>query len=537
MNLLTAPQVWADYDADKYDLEPKAEGGGLYTYTAQKTDTGDVRVQIEVKTPDYDSNKVLLLIGRYDAKVQKEVAVDLVKRGYTVCVPDYSGIAENTLTAFPAQLEYGYFEKAGDHIKKVSPTAKDTSQYLYAVIIRRAITFINEVLNKKEIILMAFGDGVEVAMQAAGEDKRTLGLVCINGASYLEYVNYPKYGSNKELPIDDEIMAWLTGVSSVAYAKRIEVPVLFALGSNGTQSDIDRMVNIFNLIPGGDIRLTISPRYADNIDRRAYDTVLMWLENKFVFSTLPEMPVVTLSVNKEGAVYADVKVDSVLKIDEVTVYYSYGDYNHTTRHWENEKGVAAAINEFIAKLEISEPDAPLFVFAEVKYRNNITLSSLPVYQALGSYKVKSAANNFNPIIYQYSDDDGEFIEAGAGDVLLNGSLKEAVIPVGLKGIMCQNSAMVNFAIGTKKNMSGKLLQIDVFGPEEYELSVTLMTGGDAPRTYTAVKETESGDMFTSVRYVPNDFKDKDFRALENWSAVKAVRIDNPGIVVGKVMYV
>lgn len=544
MNLLTAPQVWANYDAEKYPLDVKLlserEGVKFFAYVANKAADGDICVQIDVYSPDFDSNKVLLLVGEYGKTVQNDIIFDLVKRGYLVCVPDYSGIKENTNTFFPSSFEYGYYNKAGDHIKKVSPTALDTSQYLYAVNIRRAFTFITDYLNKKDIILIGFGLGVEVAMQTVAEDKRPIGLVCINAASYIEYVKYNKYGSDKEMKIDDELMCWLTGVSSTAYAKHIEIPVLFALGSNGTISDIDRLSNIYNLIPSEDVRIVICPKYIDNIDNQGYNTVLAWLESHFVYSTLPYLPQISVNVNKEGAIYAEIKFDNIIKVEEVKVYYSYGDYNHSTRYWEEVLGESVGMDNYIAKLEVSEADVPLFAFAEIKYRNNITLSSIPYYQNLSSHKVKSSRYKLNPIVFQYLEDEEEFTEISENAVVLKSSLIEGVIPIGLKGLKCEKGGIVSFAIGTKKNISNdKILQIDTYSDEdEYELSITLITGGEISNEYTAVKHIEiDTDTFCSARFVSNDFKDAKYKPLEDWSQVKGIRINNANIIVGKIMYI
>jgi hypothetical protein len=543
MNLLTAPQVWDNYDPNELDLEANfhqtEENCKTYSYLAKKSTDGDVYAQIKVHYPSFDSNKVVLLVKNYGKYIQQEVVIDLVNKGYIVCIPDYDGCTDNTFTSFPQSLEYGYFNKTGEHINKVCPTALETCQYLYAVILRRAITFINDFLSKKEIVCIGFDKGVEVAMQVTAEDKRILGLACINGASYNEYIGHNKYGNDNELQIDDELMSWLTGVSSIAYAKHINVPVLFAVGSNGMQSDIDRISNIFKLIPNDNIRLVISPRYLDNIDSKSYNTVLSWLEITFVYSKLPKLPVISTNINKEGAVYANINIDSCIKVDEINVYYSYGDYNHATRYWEDEKGEAISIDEYIAKLEIGEAQAPLFSFAEVKYKNGITLSSIPFYQALSGHNVKISRYRLNPIVFQYSMDEGEFTEVNENSIVLENSLIEGVIPMGLKGLKCQNGAMVSFAIGTKNNIpNDKLLQIDTYSElKNYDLNISIITGGEISKEFTAIKSVETVNTFVSERFVANDFKDKDFMPLEDWSKVKGIKINNSNVIVGKIIYV
>ena len=83
----------------------------------------------------------------------EKLIISLVRAGYAVVVPDLSGVGEFK-TEFPESLEYGLYEKAGEHIKKVMPTAKETSQYLYTIIVRRALTFVKRVVSDGRLIVM-----------------------------------------------------------------------------------------------------------------------------------------------------------------------------------------------------------------------------------------------------------------------------------------------------------------------------------------------------------------------------------------------
>ena len=98
------------------------------------------------------------------------------------------------MSEFPESLEYGLYEKAGDHIKKVMPTAKETSQYLYTIIARRTLTFVKRVVSDGKIIVMGLSDAVEIAIAVSALEKDVVdGLACLNGAGYREYIKQNRY--------------------------------------------------------------------------------------------------------------------------------------------------------------------------------------------------------------------------------------------------------------------------------------------------------------------------------------------------------
>ena len=541
MELMTTTQVWEGFDATELELDSvllsKKEDVSSYTYLAKRVSDGDVTIDIKVYSPNFESQNVVLLVGSYTKIPQKGIIDDLVKKGYIVCLPDFGGILENTATVFPESLDYGYYAKAGNHANKMCLTPIETTQYLYAVIIRRAITFINKILNKEKIVIMGLSDGVEIAMQVAGEEKRINGLVCINGASYLEYVKHNKYDS-EEMIMDDDMLSWLTGVSSTSYAKKIQVPVMFAIGSNGTLSDIDRLSNIFNIIQHNKIRAVISAKYIDNIDYRAYNSVVSFIKYCFVGSMPPEMPDIELDFNEDGTIYANVLIDNIIEAEKVRVFYSVGEYNHATRYWQVAAGESAGLKEYIAKLNVKLGDSPLFVFAEIQYKNGLLLSSLPYFHKLPLTNETNNSSISSPIVFYYNSNIEEFTEVSSDEVILEGSVREGTLPIGLKGICCDNGSLISFAIGNKNKISkDKILQVDAYSDvEDTMFSITAITSGENNEEFTAKVVLDCEDSFVSLKFDCSDFKNAKFMPLMTWSQMKGIRINNNKVVIGKIMF-
>lgn len=538
--MMTPSLLWAGFDAQSENLNSKLlseeNNKKTYAFLAMTATDGEVIAEINVFSPPSPTKKAVLLVGEYYRLPQSDLIENLVSKNYLVCYVDYSAVGKNTNTVFPPSLSYGVIANAGDHLKKLCPTAKDTCQYLYSVIVKRAITFIQKELLQKEIVLVGIKSGVEIAMQTAGSDNRLLALACICGAGYTEYLDKPKY-ENDEIILNDELMQWLTSVSSVAYAKHIKLPVLITVGSNGKLSDIDRLSNIITLMAESEVRINISPRYLDNISKKSYNNFVKWLEGVFLYSTPPEIPVMTINVNNAGAVYASVRTDSCIEVESVKVYYSYGDNSHSTRYWSSSAGETVGECEFIAKMPVSEPSGPLFAFCEVNYRNGIVLSSIIYHIDLENYKITTEKATNIPIIFQYATHQGNFTEVRDDAVILNDSIEEDVLPINIKGLKCRLGSMVTF-FRSKDIADTKLLQIDTYSSKlNYTLSMSVIRGGAVYKEYFCEKNVIVTDSYYSLKLSVNDFKGKDYLPLESWQDIKGIIIKSIDVTIGKIMFI
>lgn len=544
---MTPAQVWQGYDPEAEELNAELIFAGenqslsekVYAFSALTATDGAVRVRVRVYN-EAAGGRAVIIAQDYYKKMQRKVIEDLASSGMTVFVPDLSGIDEEFPTEFPKSFEYGNISKAGDRLSMVYPTAKDTCQYLYSLILKRSATFALHILpDADDIVLIGVENGVEVAMQAAASDPRISALVCINGAGYKEYARYNKYGAKRDLVIDHALLCWLTGVASVAYVKHIDAPILILLSSNGSQADIDRLQNLLALTKEGQASTVITPGSHDNIDLASYDFMKQWLESVLSGKIIPKNPTVRNKVS-EKMLYAEVVADSVSPIKEVKVYYSVGEYNHVVRNWNSVKCEMTGENEFLAKLEVSDPEAPLFSFCEVIYEDGSKLSSVAEYTELAGLDVKKTVHKNSRIVYESSMGIGAFTEEIEDTVILENTLELAATPIGLKGVRSGGS-LISYGIGDLKVSDDEMiLQIDVYVEEETDLVITLFEEDDeflgSYSVSTHVLPSQGG-AFSSLRFDPDDFKTESFMPLESWEYVKAIKIINPNVIVGKILFI
>lgn len=538
-SILTPGALWKDFNP----YEPaigftNRRNGNAEEILFDCLDAGDgtVKLAAELYRPDFASKKTVVLIRDFFNKPQKELTEAFLARGINVVVPDYCGKESETRTVFPKSLSYGYIDKGGEHLTEVCPTAEETSYYLYTKLIRRTITLAETVLGATDVVLVGFRGGAEIALQTAGVDGRVKGVALIAGAGYTEYVDYPKYDSDAKLELDEKMTAWLTGVSGTAYAKKIAVPVMIALGSNGKTSDIDRLLNLLSLMPNADARLVISVGYADNIDAESFGTVLKWLDGVFVGSLPPEIPTMSAEVNSEGKLTASIFIDDSLKAKSVKLYYALNNNDHSTRYWHKSEAEFVSGNEYLANVRTHAGDRTLFGFCRVEYVNGLVLSGVVDYRELSDLRLSSRDSVCNPIVFQYPDEG--FTEVASDVVIFESTLREKTLPAGIKGVVCDES-MITYAIGNKNCADpAKLLQIDTYSDKKnYKLTVSCVKTDVSSVTYTAVRDVECTDRFCSTYFTPNDFKDDYFGPMGNWENVKSLMIKEGGIVVGKIMFV
>ena len=555
--VMVPSQIWQGYDATKEPLNNlKTEYIGTFDdgiveerhqFIAMQKEDGDVKVAVRLlhKEGDISSASVIVMIGEYHRSPDKKLMLSLVKAGFVVVVPDLSGVGEYK-TEFPESLEYGLYEKAGDHIKKVMPTAKETSQYLYTIIARRTLTFVKRVVSDGKIIVMGLGDAVEIAIAVSALEKDVVdGLACLNGAGYREYIKQNRYGEQRELVMDEERMCWLTGVASVAYAKHVKAPTFIAIGSNARNSDIDRLSNLTALMDNDDVHIVISPLATDFMLPEAYRSLIIWLSAVAEGRTdeLPTAPNLTMRISDSGIPTFNVDCDPSSMIKKVVVYYAEKEYHHAIRDYHEVDGLSVSYNEYIAEAEEYDEKEPLFAFASVEYESGLYLSSLVEYRDLKGLPVKPKVKNPGAtlrVVYRAGDEENSFVEDCESSVLFEKTLRLTTTPKGMVGLTSDSDGITTYRFDPDKNTeNGRILQLELFAQKQAEAEITLLGKSDAgSKKYTAkitVKETKG--LFMGTRLKITDFKDENLMSLSSWYGIKALSIKGKQIIVGNILFI
>ena len=555
--VMVPSQIWQGYDATKEPLNnQKTEYVGTFDdgiveerhhFIAMQKEDGDVKVAVRLlyKEGDVSSSPVIVMVGEYHRAPDEKLIISLVRAGYAVVVPDLSGVGEFK-TEFPESLEYGLYEKAGEHIKKVMPTAKETSQYLYTIIVRRTLTFVKRVVSDGRLIVMGLGDAVEIAIAVSALEKEIVdGLACLNGAGYREYIKQNRYGEQRELVMDEERMCWLTGVASVAYAKHVKAPTFIAIGSNARKSDIDRLSNLTALMDNEDVHVVISPLATDFMLPEAYRSLIIWLRAVADgrIDELPTAPVLTMRVTEGEVPSFNVDCDPSSMIKKVVVYYAEKEYHHALRDYHEADGLSVSYNEYIADAEEYDEKEPLFAFASVEYESGLYLSSLVEYRDLKGLPVKPKVKTANAtlrVIYQAGDEETSFVEDCESSVLFEKSLRVVTTPKGMVGLTSDGDGITTYRFDPDESAdSSRILQLELLAEGQTEAEITLLGKSDVgSKTYSAkiaLKDTKG--LFMGTRLKITDFKDDNLMSLGDWYGIKALSIKGEKIIVGNILFI
>ena len=538
--ILTPKKIWQDFDPTEERFDGKlvfSENNlTVYSFCAAHCPDGDLTVQLSVYAPSYDSPKGVILIGDNSRVPQKSVIDDIVGRGSYVFIADYNGVSENTLTVFPPSLSYGKSGNEGKHLTELSPTAKETCAYLYTLIHRRALGFIEETYGKKCVIALGIKRGVEIAMQLAGTEKtRITALACVGASGYPEYAGIPRYPVGAST-LPDDVLAFIAGASGVSYLKGYPHPVFAAVGSNGTISDVDRLSSLKNLI-SGPLTVSISQEFSDNVDKETWKVCLDFLDSSFWKSDFPLPPVSSVKVNRDGSVYADITASIRPKIKFLSFYYSYNNIDHRTRTWEKVACETVGEGQYLAKLSFSTQCSTLFFYTETVYENGLISTEPPKFADLSAYRIMLSAPQSATVLYRHGA-EGEFLPVSEDAVVGRETILEKTLPSGAKGAVCPDGSMKLF-VGDSCRLieNGKLLQADTFRNEPYyqlELSVSC---GFPATVYRASKRIMGGATFNGTTFACSDFKDEFFRPLPSWKEVNTFVVVTPDVTVNKLTFI
>lgn len=546
--MLFPQTVWQDYNPHELPLGTERIADGekdniitsRYGFIACGSGEDTVKVSVSVYTPiGKDIVHDILIVHDYCRMPDDEVIIDLVKEGYRVIVPDISGVSEYP-TDFGKKYFYGNYEKSGERLNRIINTARDTCQYIYSVIIKRALVFAERELNAEKPVLIGIGDAVEVAMQVAGSGAAILALAALNGSGYREYVKLNKFGGGKELDMDEERMCWLSGVASVAYAKYVTVPVFIALGTNAIRSDMDRITNFAALFPEKQVSVVLSPRAGDYLDPEAYVSFKVWLKNIFNGKNFHKNPVAAIRINEDGVPYIDVTVAKSDPIDSVSIFYSIGEYNHALRDWFKLKAITVSDREYIATPVFYSAEQPIFAFAEVKYSGGEKVSSEIAYSELKGQPVKNQKREITRVVYQPGFGTDSFTEDYSGDILFKRGIYIAETESGAKGVSTRVGGIKTYNIGTHSaSYKDSILQIEFASRIERSVTLTVQKAKDGIlKNYThCLSVTDTKGYFNSFRLAAADFKDESLMPLTDFYGVKSLTVSGSGIILGNIIFI
>ncbi|MBI5822173.1 MAG: prolyl oligopeptidase family serine peptidase [Verrucomicrobia bacterium] len=526
--LSTPPELWKDFDPDKGDfkeevVKEETKGGVYYrdSYISAYVLGEEIRVfcKYAIKAGAKSAPGLLNVHGWMG---MAGIDQSYVNDGWAVMAFDYCGQKDNRphFTKYPAALDYGRMESKTIHAKLLNgkdiTDPKQTSHYLWFAIQRRVLSYLltQKEVDKTRIGAKGYSYGGTL-MWNIGMDPRVKAIVAFFGIGWITYYrdhaiwmyNVPYQNP----PMTPGERLYLDTVECQAHAPCITAATLWLTGSNDHHSGHERSEQTFKMFkPGVPWSFAIQARGHHNTEKLGDDCKL-WLE-KYVLGkdiAWPDRPKSKLVLGQDGVPELRVTPASPERITEVQVYEAQKTPNNIARSWRDVQAVHEG-NAWIAKLPVLNVDDYVFSYANIRYSNNIVISS-DFEAAIPSKLGKAVA----------TDKRSDTISAGVG------AWTDAAPAEGVGGV--RGFRPLNNAQGTKNDQLGdppwKAPHKAAFSFRFYctePQKLTLIAEG----SYEMELNITASDNWQSMVVPANKLihKNKLKRPLPDWSKVTEVQI-------------
>lgn len=474
---------------------------------------------------------LLVLIGDPVHDIDEELMLYLAGRGYSVLMFDYAGEEEGKAkyTFYPQEIEYANYAKAGKHLCFAEPDARATCYYEWTALSYYALSSAMQIVGENvKAGLLGIGRGANIVWMQASFDERVNACCTAFSAGWDSYKNKPKYGGEDNLEeLDEERERWLAGIAAEAYAKFIDIPVLYVSGSNSTLTDMDRAYDTLVRLPSPDAALCcIAPRLSVHIGPANRDNILLFFD-KFLKGEGIEVPgrpaASVLCEDGKFSVRVACENDDVLGVE---VYIAEGQTDPPSRNWMSFPAEKAG-DCFLAYPKVTVPQGKLFAYANVRYRSGFTLSTNLVAEDVEKLGLQIPPCRRLPIIYDSDMGTDSFTifspgPLGLSEVILTDfeiELKEG--PGEIQGVGCTSFRIATYKVGDERfsAQDEESFKFDVYSPAEQDLFVYAFDLAEEHYHMCKVRLL-GGNIWHPIEINLQCLKSSDGKPLRSWDCVK-----------------
>lgn len=546
-NFLTPVKLWESFNPKKDPLRisivENTDNGEFSSrslfFTALTDGSSEIRAYAKILSPSSSKkNKQKFILYIPDIKEGQnldEKLKDFASRDYTVAVVDLLGVGKRC-TIYPEAFAYGKYVNAKKNLHNCTPNATVSPMFLWAKILRRFLTVVEEFYPNVKPICVAERAGNELLWPIIAFDQRIYGGLTILGSGFGSFLGFNKPTIREN---DDNAHKWEMALSPQSYVKFTACPILIVTCANNGSGEFDKLDNLVRLLPEQSLCSTIvSNRLSKQISETSYASMWRWLAGRYsAKKELPKSPDLHYSVEKGKLVINVTPDESEKKVTKVSVYYSYDEPDPEYRNWHKIMGKNETDYKF--NITVSEYDKEIYTYANVQYRDGVEIASTPIKIVLDGLNIARRRITPNKLLYDTSMDKNFFAETD--DVVLKDSnCHVKTLDSGLSGICVQKGMLVSFNVNESRtlNTSG-MLQMSVYSIAERNIILRLTTLENGKyKKYTA-KAYIPGDFdWQKLKFDSDDFRDEKQFALEGWNNLKKLEIINAeGILFNNMLWV
>ncbi len=471
-------------------------------------------------------------------------AEKLVKEGYLVCVLDYSGnLKTNDFhTTFPKELSYASIKECKQHMLTISSSARNTPWFWWAKIARRAVSMLEEhrLVQKNRIGIFGFGTGAQIAWQVAGVDKRLSALIPVNGGGYL-WSRKPDSAGTIIIPENDNERAFSSGVGAETYAKQVTCPTCLIASSNSAYFNVEKVKNIFSIVPSQSKQLIISKGTDSQISKRSFDSMLLWLRANFAFDKVESPSPELFFENINDRLYVRLNTDKPASENEL--YIAKGDIHPIARYWDSVVcSQKIGENQFTCQVEIASLDETLLAFATISYPDG-TLVSTPAIKTtprkLGINKISKETRSKSRLLYNSS------MALDAFSVSTNDILKEDDLlsvekgACGIAGVTTKKGSLslLRKPSDMSETLDATIFMFDAFSTIKRRITVKMLTKTDTVY-YSAEVDLLGENRWQKILLKISDFKSENGKTLTGFDNIASITfVDGENILFNNMLWI
>lgn len=551
--ILTPVTLWKDFDEtlpldEEIISERKCNGTvfrDVYFY-GRKTKSERVKIYARYVFPDgaEEFPAVLILFEAgfpFDGKlVQKFVA-----NGYGVLCVDYCGVKENQpFTVYPKDVDYANYVRAGEHLTKAEPSAKETSWYEWAGVARYAARYLSEQERVNKIGALGLRTGAEVLFKIAPYAPVSC-LVSVCAAGWLAYRGLEKFSDEKSSGFNEERHRFIAGIDSQSYAPYAKCPVLMLSAINDSKCEYDRVYDTFQLInPQVEKAILYSSHGNGLVGSHSFANIELFLDKylkgRSVF--LSEPAAIEVDEDDEGNLVVKCKFDGNGEINEYGIFYTEKVTDSDSRDWTRVLGRAE--DNGVVPLSLYKGTRKALVYAFVNYSNNFSVTSK--IQEVNVEKPYANSRPVSRVLYTSADERNGFSvlrdrARALADCFVDGEDSKVNLLPGYGGIMGITSdvGMISYRVGEPlyEPPEGASLRFDAYAPEDSVVNVTFFEEG-AEEGFSAEAKVEGKGKWKSILLSPDDFKTPTGVHLSGFKHVVSVLFTFEGeVLVNNVLWI
>ena len=551
-NFLTPVKLWEDFnpkqDPLKVSIIENIEVNGFPTrslfFTALHDGNGEIRAYAKIVSPptsiqNQKRNKQKFILYIPDIKEGQDIDEklrDFASRDYTVAVVDLLGSGERH-TLYPESFAYGKYVNAKRNLHNCTPNATASPMFLWAKILRRFLSVVEEYYPNVKPVCVAERAGNELLWPLVAFDTRIYGGLSILGSGFGSFLGFNKPTIKEN---DDNAHKWEMALSPQSYVKFTACPILIVTCANNDSGEFDKLDNLVRLLPEQSLCSTIvSNRLSKQISETSYASMWRWLEGRYsAKKELPKSPDLTYGVENGKLVITVSPDESEKKVSMVSVYYSYDEPNPEYRNWHTIKGKNETDYKF--NITVSEHDKEIYTYANVQYRDNVEIASTPIKIGLDNLKTITRRRiTPNKLLFDTSKENDFFAETD--DVVLKDftCMKEE-LESGLSGICVRKGKLVSFNVNEQRTLNANgMLQMSVYTITERNIIIRLTTLEDGKyKRYDAKAYIPAGFDWQKLKFDADDFRDDKQIGMDGWNNLKKIEIINAeGILFNNMLWV